>query len=310
MKPAVSLSQSAPTPKPAEAPLGEVQSRSSAYLELTKPRIVLMELITVGVGYLLGARGGAHLGTLALTLFGTALVAGGAGALNMYVERDRDARMLRTARRPLPSGRIKPIEALVFGTLLGILGTVILLLGAGWLPAAVAAAAFLLYIYFYTPLKPLSTLNTPAGAIPGALPPMIGWTAATGTLDAGAWVLFLIVFLWQFPHFLAIAWMCREDYERGGMRMLPGVDPTGAMTGRQATLHALTLIPAGLLPTLIGMAGSWYFFGALALGLYYLAASARFWMSASHVSARRLLLASILYLPAILLLLILNPAPA
>ena len=308
MKPAASLSQPAPSPNPAEAALGEVKSRSSAYLELTKPRIVLMELITVGVGYVLGARGGANLATLALTLFGTALVAGGAGALNMYIERDRDARMRRTANRPLPSGRLKPFEAAIFGTLLGVVGSVILLLGAGWLPAAVAGAAFLLYVYFYTPLKPISTLNTAAGAIPGALPPMIGWTAATGSIDAGAWVLFLIVFLWQFPHFLAIAWMCREDYERGGMKMLPRVDPTGAMTGRQATLHALTLIPAGLLPTLIGMAGPWYFFGALALGLFYLAESARFWLNVSNASARRLLFASILYLPAILLLLVLSPA--
>lgn len=308
MKSAASLSQSAPTPKPAEAVLRDFRSRSSAYLELTKPRIVMMELITVGVAYLIGARGAASLATLALTLFGTALVAGGAGALNMYIERDRDARMRRTAKRPLPSGRIKPIEAAVFGTLLGIVGYVILLFGAGWLPAAVAGVAFVLYVYFYTPLKVVSTLNTAAGAIPGALPPMIGWTAATGSLDAGAWILFLILFLWQFPHFLAIAWMCREDYERGGMKMLPYYDPTGVLTGRQATLHALTLIPAGLLPSLIGMAGAWYFFGALFLGVYYAAESARFWLNVSNASARRLLFASIWYLPAILLLLVLNPA--
>lgn len=310
MKSAASLNQPVVAPEPAEAALGEVKSRASAYLELTKPRIVVMELITVGVGYMLGARGGAHPATLAFALLGTALVAGGAGAMNQYAERDRDARMRRTMRRPLPSGLLKPVEAAVFGMALAIVGTIILVLGAGWMPAAVAAAAFVLYVCVYTPMKPLTTLNTAAGAIPGALPPLIGWTAATGTLGIEGWILFLIVFLWQFPHFLAIAWMCREDYERGGMKMLPRVDPTGDMTGRQATLHALALVPVGLMPTVVGLAGSWYFIGALALGLYYLAESAKFWSDVSHAAARRLLLASVLYLPAILLLLVLNPAPA
>lgn len=310
MKSAASLNQPVAAPEPAEAALGELKGRASAYLELTKPRIVLMELITVGVGYMLGARGGAELTTLASALLGTAMVAGGAGALNQYAERDRDALMRRTSRRPLPSGRLRPIQAAIFGATLGAIGTLILILGAGWLSAATAAAAFVLYVYVYTPMKPLTTLNTAAGAIPGALPPLIGWTAATGRLGVEGWVLFLIVFLWQFPHFLAIAWMCREDYERGGMKMLPGVDPTGDMTGRQATLHALVLVPVGLSPALIGLAGPWYFLGALALGLYYLAESARFWSDVSHASARRLLLASVLYLPAILLLLVLNPASA
>ncbi len=310
MKSAVSLSQPALASKPTEVALNEVKSRASAYLALTKPRIVFMVLITVGVGFLLGARGSAHPMTLSLTLFGTALVAGGASTLNQYLERARDARMKRTARRPLPTGRVTPAEAAIFGAMLGLVGTLILLLSAGWLPATVAMATLLLYVYLYTPLKPRTTLNTAIGAVPGALPPVIGWTAATGTLSIEAWALFLIVFLWQFPHFLAIAWIYRDDYARGGMKMLPGVDPKGTMTGRQSTLYALALIPAGLLPSIIGLAGPWYFIGALFLGLYYLAASARFWSNVNDATARRLLRASIVYLPAVLLLLVLNPLPA
>ncbi|AMV36671.1 heme o synthase [Planctomyces sp. SH-PL62] len=290
--------------------LDEVESRTSAYISLTKPRIVLMVLITVGVGFLLGARGSAHPATLAITLIGSALVAGGASALNMYLERDRDALMKRTRRRALPTGRLAPIEAAVFGVAIGLGGTLILLLGAGATAAGVALATFLLYVFVYTPLKPVTTLNTAIGAVPGALPPVIGWSAATGTLSVEAWTLFLIVFLWQFPHFLAIAWLYRDDYARGGMRMLPEVDPAGVMTGRQATLYALALVPAGLLPTVVGLAGPWYFLGALGFGLFYLAASFRFWADVNEVTARRLLRASILYLPAVLLLLVLNPLPA
>jgi heme o synthase len=165
-------------------------------------------------------------------------------------------------------------------------------------------------VFVYTPLKPVTTLNTAVGAIPGALPPVIGWAAATGRLGAEAWAMFLIVFLWQFPHFLAIAWIYREDYARGGHRMLPAVDPLGVMTGRQAAFHALALVPAGLMPSVVGLAGGYYFAGALLLGLFYLVYSVRFWSDVSDVSARRLLRASFLYLPAILALLLMNPLPA
>jgi len=309
LKPA-SLGESALAAPADVAVLDEVGGRTSAYISLTKPRIVLMVLITVGVGFLLGARGSAHPATLAATLIGSALVAGGASALNMYLERDRDALMRRTKRRALPAGRLAPVEAAAFGTALGLGGTLVLLLGAGATAAGVALATFLLYVWVYTPLKPRTTLNTAIGAVPGALPPVIGWSAATGTLGMEAWTLFLIVFLWQFPHFLAIAWIHRADYARGGMRMLPEVDPDGSMTGRQATLHALALVPAGLLPTVVGLAGPWYFLGALAFGLAYLAAAARFWGDVNDANARRLLRASILYLPAVLLLLVLNPLPA
>ena len=215
-----------------------------------------MVLVTVGVGFLLGARGSAHPATLSLTLLGTGLVAAAASTLNQWMERARDARMRRTANRALPTGRVTAVEAAVFGTGLGLVGTVILLWGANGLAAAVAVSTLLLYVLVYTPLKPWTTLNTAIGAIPGALPPVIGWAAATGTLGIEAFALFLIVFLWQFPHFLAIAWIYREDYARGGMKMLPEVDPHGALTGRQATIYALALVPAGLLPATVGLAGA------------------------------------------------------
>jgi heme o synthase len=288
-------------------PAGKV----AAFVALTKPRIAVMVLITVAVGFRLGARPGPwSAGTLLLTLAGTALVAGGASAWNQYLERRRDQQMRRTAGRPLPSGRLAPAEAALFGTALAILGLALLALGPQPLAAAVAAATFVLYAFVYTPLKPLTTLNTAVGAVPGALPPVIGWAAATGRLGVEAWALFLIVFLWQFPHFLAIAWIYRDDYARAGYRMLPTVDPPGTITGRQAAGYALTLVPAGLLPAVLGLAGPAYFAGALALGLFYLAAAARFWADVRDATARALLRASFLYLPLILLLLLLDPLPA
>jgi heme o synthase len=282
-------------------------SRLVAYLSLTKPRLVLMVLVTVAVGYLLGARGRAQPATLAMTLLGTALVAGGAGALNQWLERTRDGLMRRTAGRALPSGRLSVGEAVSFGILLGGAGTLLLLLGANLLAALVALVTFLLYVFVYTPLKPLTSLNTVIGAIPGALPPLIGWGAATGRLGIEAWSLFLIVFLWQFPHFLAIAWIYRDDYRRAGFRMLTARDDRGRMTGCQAVSYALALVPAGLLPATVGLAGFTYFAGALVLSLIYLFASVRFWLDASDLRARRLLRTSFVYLPAVLLLLLLNP---
>jgi protoheme IX farnesyltransferase len=308
------LSQSVLADPDADAILAVMGRRLAAYVALTKPRIVVMVLVTVATGYWLGARGASSrthsLSTLLLTLFGTGLVAGGASAWNQLLERARDLRMRRTATRPLPSGRLTPAEAALFGTALGGLGTLVLILGANVLAAEVAAATFLLYVFVYTPLKPRTTLNTAVGAVPGALPPVIGWAAATGQLGIEAWSLFLIVFLWQFPHFLAIAWIYRDDYARAGHRMLPSVDPQGAITGRQAACYALALIPAGLLPTAVGLAGPAYFLGALALGLFYLVYSVRFWSEVSDPTARRLLRASFVYLPAVLVLLLLNPLPA
>jgi len=295
---------------PDPAAVAAAGNKVAAYVSLTKPRIVVMVLVTVGVGFLLGARGSAHPATLSLTLLGTALVAGGASTLNQWMERARDARMRRTANRALPRGRLGAVEAASFGVGLGLAGTAILLWGANWLAAAVAVSTLLLYVFVYTPLKPWTTLNTAIGAIPGALPPVIGWAAATETLGIEAFSLFLIVFLWQFPHFLAIAWIYREDYARGGLKMLPEVDPQGALTGRQATSYALALIPAGLLPATIGLAGPVYFIGALVLSLFYLGAAIQFWTGISESTARRLLRMSFCYLPLVLLLLVLNPLPA
>lgn len=285
-------------------------SRISAFVSLTKPRIAIMVLMTVAVGYVLGARGSAHPLGLALSLLGTGLVAGGSSVWNQILERDRDAMMKRTSRRALPTGQVTLGEAMIFGSLLGIAGLVILFVGANPLSAAVAFLTFVLYVAVYTPLKPITTLNTAIGAIPGALPPVIGWAAATGTLGIEAFSLFLIVFLWQFPHFLAIAWVHRDDYARGGHKMLPNVDPDGIMTARQAVVHALVLVPAGLLPTVIGVAGGWYFFGSLLLGLLYLAASVRFWLDVNDATARRLMRVSFIYLPVILFLLLMNPMPS
>ena len=310
MKTAVTYAQPVLASASTEAALAAAGNKVAAYVSLTKPRIVVMVLVTVGVGFLLGARGSAHPATLSLTLLGTALVAGGASTLNQWMERARDARMRRTANRALPRGRLGAVEAASFGAGLGLAGTAILLWGANWLAAAVAVSTLLLYVFVYTPLKPWTTLNTAIGAIPGALPPVIGWAAATETLGIEAFSLFLIVFLWQFPHFLAIAWIYREDYARGGLKMLPGVDPQGALTGRQATIYALALIPAGLLPATIGLAGPVYFIGALVLGLLYLVAAIQFWTGVSESTARRLLRMSFFYLPLVLLLLVLNPLPA
>jgi protoheme IX farnesyltransferase len=243
------------------------------------------------------------------TLLGTAFVAGGAGALNQWLERGRDSRMRRTAGRALPTGRITGGEALVFGGLIVLTGTGILMLGAGKLAAAIAFLTFALYVLVYTPLKTRTTLNTLVGAIPGALPPLIGWAAATGRLGPEAWSLFLIVFLWQFPHFLAIAWIYRDDYRRAGFRMLTGDDERGRMTGCQAVSYALVLVPAGLLPSALSLAGPVYSAGALLLGFVYLADAVRFWLDATDQRARRLLYSSFFYLPAILILMLLNPLP-
>jgi len=284
-------------------------TRTAAFVELTKPRIAVMVLFSAAVGFVLGGRGASHPTTLGLTLLGTGLVAAGASAWNQVLERNRDALMRRTSRRPLPAGLLGVGEAAFFASALAILGLLVLLMATTVTASLVAAVTFVLYVAVYTPLKPVTTFNTAVGAIPGALPPVIGWAAATGTLGIEAFALFLILFLWQFPHFFAIAWVHRDDYARGGHRMLPSVDPDGKITAGQSVAFALVLVPAGLLPTVVGVAGGLYFVGALALGLMYLAASVRFLLGRDDASARGLMRASFFYLPAILLLLLINPMP-
>ena len=228
MKTAVTFAQPVLASASTEAALAAAENKLAAYVSLTKPRIVVMVLVTVGVGFLLGARGSAHPATLSLTLLGTALVAGGASTLNQWMERARDARMRRTANRALPRGRLGAVEAASFGVGLGLAGTAILLWGANWLAAAVAVSTLLLYVFVYTPLKPWTTLNTAIGAIPGALPPVIGWAAATDSSESRRSRSSSSSSSGSFPHFLAIAWIYREDYARGGLKMLPEVDPRGA----------------------------------------------------------------------------------
>jgi heme o synthase len=278
------------------------------FLELTKPRLSSFVLLVVALAAWLGAAGAIEPQTLFLAVLGTGLVAGGANALNMVIERDLDARMARTAGRPIPSGRIEPREALIFGAALTVLG-LLLLLGTTPLAALLAALTSASYLLVYTPLKRVTTLNTHVGAIPGALPALIGWAAARGQLDPAAWTLFAVVYLWQLPHFLAIAWLYKEDYARGGYRMLPSADPEGHLTGRQALLGAAALVPASLLPSLAGLTGVVYFAGALLVGVWFVRRSVAFAVRRTATTARQLLRASLVYLPTVLLLMFLDRLP-
>lgn len=275
------------------------------WLVLTKVRITALVLVTAAAGYVLGEPE-IDVRTLAWLLVGVGLASSGAAALNQVYEREADARMTRTASRPVPSGRISAARGLAAGLLLSAAGVAWLAIVINALTGFLALLTIVLYIAVYTPLKPRTSLNTLVGAIPGAIPPVIGWTAATGSMGLGGWALFSILFLWQLPHFLAIAWMFRDDYARGGFPMLPVVDPAGGSTGRQAALYALALIPVSLTPTLLGLAGGIYFFGALLLGLAFLACGLGMAMDRGRKGAQRLLLASVTYLPILLALLVLD----
>jgi protoheme IX farnesyltransferase len=268
--------------------------------ELTKPRITVLVLVTAAAGYLLDPGVVADAALLAWTLVGTALLASGAAALNQVLERSTDALMERTASRPLPSGRLDANVALAFGVLLCLSGLVALLAFVNPLTAMLGAVTVALYAFVYTPLKRLTSLSTLVGAIPGAMPTLMGWAAAHDGLGLGAWALFAILFLWQMPHFLAIAWMYRDDYRRAGFPILSTTDPSGVRTGLQAVLYAAALVPVSLLPTLFGYAGAVYWIGALVLSLGLVAVALAFASSRSRASARRLLLASVLYVPALL----------
>jgi heme o synthase len=270
------------------------------YIALTKPRITWLILMSTGVGYFFGlATGSPHWILLAHTLIGTALIASGTAALNQYYEREADTLMRRTAGRPLPTGKMTAHSALLFGIVLSSLGFVELALGANILTGLLGAFTLASYLFIYTPLKQRSHLSTVIGALPGAMPPLIGYAASHGSLTPEAWTLFAILFIWQFPHFLAIAWMYREDYARAGIRMLPVVEPDGMSTGRQIILYASTLIPVSLFPVLLGMSGKVYLVGALILGGWFLYTGVRVAFDLTNVRARRVLLASIIYLPVI-----------
>ncbi len=277
-----------------------VRQRLVDYLALTKPRVVLMVLITTFVGYYLGSIGDLAVMPLLHTLAGTALAAGGTMALNQYMERHRDAHMHRTRHRPLPEGRLAPIEGLVFGVTLTAGGLLYLQLAVGMLAAGLTAIIAASYLLVYTPLKPITSLCSLVGAIPGALPPVVGWAAARGQVGFEAWLLFAIMFLWQVPHTLAIGTLYRDDYARAGIRVLPVVDWSGTSSGRHSVTNCLALLPVTLMPTLVGMAGTLYFAAALVLSGGLLAAAVALKRSGAPSDARRLLLASLVYLPVLL----------
>jgi heme o synthase len=283
-----------------------VRGRATDYVALAKPRLNLLVVGSAVAGYAMAHGDTTDVATLGWMIIGTGLVAGGASAINQVIERDADGLMRRTRQRPLPDGRLSPVEALAFAAVLSVAGLLVLLAGVNGLSAIVALATLASYAAVYTPLKKRTSFATVIGAIPGALPPVIGWAAAEGALSQGAWVLFGIVFLWQLPHFLAIAWMYREDYARAGFPMLPVIEPDGRSTSRQAVIYTAALLPLALAPTLIGMSGAVYFAGALALTLMFLGMSMRFAMTRAVRDARRLFFTSIIYLPLLWVLMIVN----
>jgi len=281
-------------------------ARAGAYLELTKPRITTLIMLTSAAGFALGSRGAINYLTLAHAMIGIALLSSGIATLNQFMERDLDGLMRRTADRPLPSRRLFPFEALWFGVVLTAMAELYLATFVNMLTALLGLTVIAGYLFVYTPLKTRTSLSTALGAFPGAMPPLMGWTAARGEIDVAAWVLFAILFLWQFPHFLAIAWMYREDYGRAGIRMLPVVEPDGRVTGQQIIAYALMLVPVSLLPAILGISGRVYLVAAVVLGLLFLASSIRAALSKSNQHARQLLLASVLYLPLLFGVMVLN----
>lgn len=282
------------------------------YIALTKPRITWLILMSTGVGYFFGAQRGwngwssLHFLTLLHTIIGTGLIASGTAALNQWYERDADSKMRRTQERPLPAGRLDAQKALLFAIAISVAGFAELWFGANPLAALLGLFTLLTYLFVYTPLKQRSPHSTTIGAIPGAMPPLIGFAAASGTLTWDAWALFAILFLWQFPHFYAIAWMYKEDYARAGIRMLPVVEPDGKSTARRILLYSIALIPISLMPKFFAMAGNVYLYGALALGLLFLYYSLRISADRTRQQARRVLLASVVYLPVLFSLMLID----
>jgi len=277
-----------------------------AYVVLTKPDVTFLVVITTVAGFYLGSVGSLDWIRLLHTLGGTLLVAAGTAALNQCVERELDALMRRTATRPLPSGQLQPGEVLVFGAATIVIGALWLGFAVNWLSAAVALTTTILYLGLYTPPKTRTTLSTAVGAIPGALPPMIGWAAAHGTLSLGGWILFAILFVWQFPHFMAIAWMYREDYARAGIRMLPVIDRKGDATFRQIVMSSAILVWVSALPSVVGMASVRYFFGALILGMLLLQTGLWANRARTNVRAKWLMHATVAHIPLLLIWLVID----
>src|SRR6267378_8356722 len=282
------------------------RDRVAAYLELTKPRITFLIVLTAAAGFALASPGRVDYPAMLTAMVGIALLSSGIATLNQYMERDLDGLMRRTANRPLPSGKLLPWEALAFGVGLTVLSEIYLAVLVNPLTGLLGLTVIAGYLFAYTPLKTRTSLSTMVGAFPGAVPPLIGWAAARGSIRIEAWVLFAILFLWQFPHFLAIAWMYREDYTRAGILMLPVVEPDGRVTAQQIVVYTLLLLPVSLLPTVLGISGKVYLYGAIILGLLFLYSSVRAALSKSRQEARRLLLASVIYLPLLFILMVIN----
>ena len=282
------------------------RERVAAYVELTKPRITFLIVLTAAAGFALASPGAVDYPAMLTAMVGVALLSSGIATLNQYMEKDLDALMRRTASRPLPTGKLLSWEALAFGVGLTVLAEIYLAVLVNPLSAVIGLTVISGYLFAYTPLKTRTSLSTFVGAFPGAVPPLIGWASARGTIGVEAWVLFAILFLWQFPHFLAIAWMYREDYTRAGILMLPVVEPDGRVTGQQIVLYTVMLLPVSLLPTLLGTAGKIYFAGAIILGVAFLYFSVRAAFSKSRQAARQLLLASVIYLPLLFILMVLD----
>lgn len=295
----------ATAPTLASLPCAE-KSRVAVFSELFKARLTFLVLLTTLVGFYIGSRGSINYALMLHALFGTALLACGAAALNQLWEREHDARMRRTETRPLPAGRLQPDTVLILGTTISIAGLIYLAMLVNLLTSLLGGVTLVTYLFVYTPLKRITWLNTAVGAIPGALPPLMGWTAARNDVSAESIVLFAILFFWQIPHFLAIAWMYRDEYAKAGFVMLPGVDADGSRTGRQAISHTLGLLLVSCWPVVFGLAGTIYLAGALVLGLVFAGTAIRFARQLSLLSARYLFFASILYLPLLLGLMVVD----
>lgn len=290
----------------AAGPAGNIRSRIGAFAELTKPRIAFMLVLTSAAGFYLGNRGTFDLALFANAMLGIVLLAFGVATLNQYLERSTDTLMDRTAVRPLPTGRVTPFEALVFGILLCLAAETYLFFLVNPLTALLGVTVIIGYVFLYTPLKTRTPASTAVGAIPGAMPPLMGWTAATGEITLGGWALFTFLFLWQFPHFLAIATMYREQYARAGILMLPVVEPSGKITSRQIVMFALMMVIVSFAPFFLGFGGLPFLAAALLLGIWFLIESFMAAKAKTPKTARRLLLVSVIYLPLLFAVMVLD----
>jgi heme o synthase len=282
------------------------RERAGAFVELTKPRIAVMLVLTSAAGFYLGTAGNFDFPLFANAMIGIALLAFGVATLNQYIERRTDVLMARTAGRPLPTGRVTANEALLFGLLQCLVSILYLYFLVNPLTAVLGVTVIVGYVLMYTPMKTRTSVSTAVGAVPGAMPPLMGWTAASNDITLGAWSLFALLFLWQFPHFLAIAWMYKEEYADAGIKMLPVVDPSGRLTARQIVIFSLMMVPVSLAPFFFGMSGPIFLAGAVLLGAWFLVESFRAARAKTALRARRLLLVSVLYLPLFFLLAVLD----